>query len=1034
MKYTLLLLFFTPLLWGQDISPSNFEAISVRSLGPAGMSGRITAIDVDLSDKDHIIIGAASGGVWESFNGGISWEPIFDNEATLSIGSIAINQSNTDEIWVGTGEGNPRNSVNTGKGIYRSIDGGKTWKMMGLEKTKAIHRIIIHKDDPRTVYAAAIGSPWGAHPERGVYRTKDSGTTWEKILYVNDTTGPGDLIVDPSNPNKLIAAMWEHKRTPWDFVSGGKGSGLYITYDGGDNWKEITHKEGLPKGDLGRIGLAFAPSKPNIVYALVEAKKNGLYKSTDGGEKWSLVSQKNIGNRPFYYADIFVDPLNENRIYNLWSYVSRSEDGGKTFKTIMDYGNNVHPDHHALWIDPDDSNYLINGNDGGLNISRDGGATYQFAANIPVGQFYHVNIDNDFPYNVYGGMQDNGSWIGPSSVLKAGGIRNYDWQELYFGDGFDVMPYRADSRYGYAMSQGGNVGFYDRQTGAVQFVKPVSPDTTELRFNWNAPIAQDPDNDCGLYYGSQFVHYSDDCGMSWTIISPDLTTNDTSKQHQDVSGGLTIDATNAENHTTLLAIAPSTLDSKVIWVGSDDGRLHVTKDRGASWIELSSKLEGVRAGAWIPQIHVSEYNAGEAFVVVNDYRRNDYAPYIYHISDYGAKVTRIMDEEDAKSFVLSIVQDPVEENLLFAGTDHGLYVSMNKGGSWLHWDEGIPNMQISDLKIHPRDGDLVIGTFGRALWVMDDITPLRSITKDQAILEEGFTCFPIPTAYDLNFRSYDGIRFIAQGEFVGENKTKNNATISLWVKPGEDKDKEEKKKKVKVRVVNAEGDTIRTFTRKIGKGLSRITWGLETDGMEYPSRSKRDKDADPPYGNTVMPGTYVLHFEYDSLSCTQSVEVKMDPRMDNMEAGRMAQHKAMDELEPMVTKAKEDYDRIREAKSAINRVKELISLLPDSTAKTYKKLSDSMHTELMNLEHLYFNKENLKGIQRNPDVLMNKIYSASGYIRRGWKAPGGNAANAKAEMMRTMEEIESAVSTFFDTSWKDYMNQINELKLSPFKE
>lgn len=1009
--------------------------MKIRSIGPAGMSGRITAIDVNLSDKDHILAGAASGGVWESKNGGISWNPIFDNEATLSIGSIAINQNNPAEIWVGTGEGNPRNSVNTGKGIYKSIDGGKTWKLMGLEKTKAIHRVIINKENPNIVFAAAIGSPWGEHPERGVYRTNDGGKTWTHILKINSLTGAGDLVVDPSNPNKLIAAMWEHKRTPWDFVSGGKGSGLYLTYDGGDNWKQITKKEGLPKGDLGRIGLAFAPSKPNIVYALVEAKENGLYKSTDGGENWKLVAKKNIGNRPFYYADIFVDALNENRIYNLWSYVSRSEDGGKTFETIMDYGNNVHPDHHAFWIDPTDSNYFIDGNDGGLVISRDGGDTYQFAGNIPVGQFYHINIDNDFPYHIYGGMQDNGSWIGPSSVLKRGGIRNYDWQELYFGDGFDVMPYRADSRYGYAMSQGGNVGYYDRETGAVQFVKPVSPDSTKLRYNWNAPIAQDPNNDCGLYFGSQFVHYSDDCGMSWKIISPDLTTNDTSKQYQDVSGGLTIDATNAENHTTLLTIAPSTLDTKVIWAGSDDGRVHITKDGGENWIDISRNFNGPRTGSWVPQIHVSTYNPGEAFVVVNDYRRNDYKPYLFHVTDYGSRVKRIIDQTDVPSFVLSVVQDPVQENLLFAGTDHGLYISIDNGNTWTHWDEDFPNVQVIDMKIHPRDGDLLIGTFGRAIWVMDDITPLRALAKDKAMTTKEFTCLPIPKAYDLNFRSYDGVRFIAQGEFVGDNRTKNGANISLWVKPDDKTDdkEEDKKKKVFVKVVNSEGDTIRSFSRKIGKGLSRIGWGLRQDGIEYPSRRDREKDADPPSGSDVLPGTYTLHFEYDSLFCSQEVEVEMDPRIQNAKAGRLAQQNAFDQLEPIIVKAKADFDRIKEAKQSIDRVKALLKVLPDSTAKTYTKLTDSISTELSDLEHMYFDKENLKGIQRNPDILQGKIWNARGYIGRGWKAPSGNAENAKRLLKTSAGKVAEAVDSFFEGTWKDFQGKIEALKLSPFK-
>ena len=492
LTFTTLLTFICLSLLAQKIDVEQLKGMKIRNIGPAGMSGRVTSIDVNLSNSQIIYVGTASGGVWKSESGGIKWEPIFDKEPVQSIGAVAINQKNPSEIWVGTGEGNPRNSHNSGEGIFKSIDGGKTWILMGLEKTRLIHRIVVHRDNPDIVYVGALGSAWGPNKERGVYKTTDGGKTWKKVLYINDQTGVADLVVDPANPNKLIAAMWEFGRKPWFFNSGGKGSGLHISYDGGENWKKITEKEGLPKGDLGRIGIAIAPSKPNIVYALVEAKKNALYKSTDGGHHWKMVADKNVGNRPFYYAEIYVDPKNENRIWNLWSYVSKSEDGGKTFETILDYGKRVHPDHHAFWIHPDDPDYLINGNDGGLNISRDGGANWEFIDNLPLAQFYHINYDMDFPYNVAGGMQDNGSWIGPSKVLKRGGIRNEDWQEVLFGDGFDVVMRRDNNRYGWGMSQGGNIAYFDRETGRTQNVKPLHPEGIELRFSWNAAFSSKP--------------------------------------------------------------------------------------------------------------------------------------------------------------------------------------------------------------------------------------------------------------------------------------------------------------------------------------------------------------------------------------------------------------------------------------------------------------------------------------------------------------------------------------------------------------
>ena len=537
-------------LGAQDFSTTWLKEAAPRNIGPGGMSGRITSIDVVNSDSDIMFVGTASGGLWKSTSGGVTWKPVFNDQVTASVGAVAIQQSNPDVIWVGTGEGNPRNSLNGGYGIFKSLDGGKSWKSMGLEKTRHIHRVLIDPTNPNIVYVAAIGSPWGVHPERGVYKTINGGKFWKKILYVNDKTGAADLVMDPSNPNKLVAAMWEHKRDPWFFKSGGSGSGLYVSFDGGENWSEKTDEDGLPKGDLGRIGLAIAANKTNIIYALVESKKNALYKSEDGGFKWKKINDKDdIGNRPFYYSDIAVDPQNENRVFSVFTYVNVSQDGGKNFSQLMPaYGvtNGVHPDHHAWWIHPQDGSFMIDGNDGGLNITHDGGKTWRFIGNIPVAQFYHISVDNEFPYNVYGGMQDNGSWRGPAYVWKVQGIRNSYWQEIAFGDGFDVVPDLDDSRYGYAMSQQGYVSRYDWKTGNNYIIRPTHPEAdTRLRFNWNAAIGQDPFDNSTVYFGSQFVHVSKDKGQTWKVISPDLTTNDPEKQKQSESGGLTLDATGA---------------------------------------------------------------------------------------------------------------------------------------------------------------------------------------------------------------------------------------------------------------------------------------------------------------------------------------------------------------------------------------------------------------------------------------------------------------------------------------------------------
>ena len=437
----------------QKLSLERFKNWKPRNIGPAGMSGRITTIDVVLSDPNIIYLGAASGGVWKTENSGNSWTPVFDDQPTQNIGALAVQQSNPNIVWVGTGEGNPRNSLNIGEGIFKSLDAGKTWKRMGLENTRNIHRVIIDPVNPNTVYVAAIGNPYGIHPERGVYKTNDGGETWTRILYTNDTSGCAELVMDPSNPNRLLANMWQHRRTPWDFKSGGPGSGLYLTIDGGKTWKKLGKDDGLPDGNLGRIGLAFATNTPRRVYAMVEATRNGFYKSDDGGAKWELVNSdaRWVTNRPFYFQDIRVDPQNENRIYNIHDMVEVSEDGGKTFTTLLPYSG-IHPDHHAWWIHPNDGSFMIEGNDGGIGITRDRGKNWTFDDKIPVGQFYHINVDNEMPYNVMGGMQDNGSWHGPAYTWINGGIRNYYWNNIGGGDGFDVMPDAEDASWVYSES------------------------------------------------------------------------------------------------------------------------------------------------------------------------------------------------------------------------------------------------------------------------------------------------------------------------------------------------------------------------------------------------------------------------------------------------------------------------------------------------------------------------------------------------------------------------------------------------------
>ncbi len=1064
-RITLIALLFinaASFLGGQAVNVEHFKALAPRSIGPAGMSGRITSIDVDLSNPDIIYAGAASGGVWKSVSGGIDWQPVFDEQPVQAIGAVAIDQNTPDVVWVGTGEGNPRNSHNTGEGVFKSLDGGATWTCMGLKETRNIHRILIHRDNPDVVYVAAFGTIWGPNEARGVYRTVDGGKNWEKVLYVNEQTGCADLVVDPTNPNKLIAAMYEYGRRPWTYNSGGPGSGLYVSLDGGETWTERTEEDGLPKGELGRIGLAIAPSKPNIVYALIEAEKNALYKSTDGGRKWKKIADKNIGNRPFYYADIFVDPKNENRLYNLYSLVSRSEDGGKTFETILPYSEGVHPDHHAMWIHPDDPDFMINGNDGGLYITRDGGENWRFAENLPVGQFYHVSYDMSIPYRVGGGMQDNGSWVGPSRVWQSGGIRNHHWQEVYFGDGFDVNFQPDDPDQVYAMSQGGNLAYIDLQTGKSMSIQPVHPEGEELRFNWNAALAQDPFAPCGVYYGSQYVHYSNDCGQSWEIISPDLTTDDPEKQKQDESGGLTIDDTQAENHTTILAVAPSPVDRQVIWVGADDGNLQLTRDGGRNWTNLADRLPGVKAGSWFPFIEVSRKEAGEAFVVVNDYRRNDYRPMVFHTDDYGATFRRIVDENQVHGHALSIVQDPVEPKLLWLGADYGLYFSIDRGKTWNKWDEGFPSVSTSDLKIHPREHDLIVGTFGRSLWILDDIRPIREVARTGGeILEEPFRAFPAPDAYLAEYKSVAGTRFAGDGIYRGENQ-RSGAMLTLWVKPGElpapeketeamemEEEEEEEEtsekqegedkkarrpKKVNVRVIDAAGDTIRTFSEEVDTGMVRLYWNLRRDGVAFPSRRERKPDADPPTGPEVLPGDYKLVFTYGDFIDSTVVTVQPDPRLDLSLADRKAQDAAYDSFAALVEKATAAFKQLREARKTIKRVDTALEHAPDSTKKEIAKLGKSLQDSLDQLEKQYMEPENQKGIQRNSEDLNSTLYSTYYRLRSSEGEPNQAARVMMEKTRKQTTEILEKVNAFMQHDFAEYRKKVEAVRFSLFEE
>ncbi|OUR93429.1 hypothetical protein A9Q87_05215 [Flavobacteriales bacterium 34_180_T64] len=1056
---SIVMLFCITILSAQDLSIDLLKNMNPRNIGPGGMSGRVTAIDVVHTNPDIMYVGTASGGLWKSTSGGVTWEPIFEKEATASIGAVAIQQSNPSVIWVGTGEGNPRNSLNGGYGVYRSLDGGKNWALMGLENTRHIHRVIVDPTNPDVVYVAAIGSPWGEHPERGVFKTIDGGKTWSKILFANNKTGAADLIMDPTNPNKLIATLWEHKRDPWFFNSGGVGSGLHITHDGGETWKKITEDEGFPSGNLGRIGVAIASNKPNVVYALVEAEKNALYRSNDGGFKWQKVNDKSsgrgsggIGNRPFYYSEIYVDPQNENRVYSIYTYVNVSEDGGKSFNQLMpayNVSNGVHPDHHAWWIHPTNGDFMIDGNDGGMNITKDGGKSWRFIGNLPVAQFYHINVDNETPYNVYGGMQDNGSWRGPAYTWRVQGIRNSYWQEISFGDGFDVVPDKEDSRYGWSMSQQGYVSRYDWKTGNNYYVRPTHPNPdVKLRFNWNSAINIDPFDNSTIYFGSQFVHKSTDKGLTWTIISDDLTTNDPEKLKQDESGGLTMDATGAENHCTILVIEPSVLEKDMLWASTDDGRVHYTTNGGTSWTDVTKNIKGLPAGSWIPQIKASNKNKGEALLIANDYRRFNYTPYAYRTKDYGQTWEGIVDANDVESYTLSIVEDLVEPNLMFLGTDDGLYVSINAGQSWTKWTEGFPTVSVKDLVIHPREHDLVIGTFGRAAWVLDDIRPLRAIAKNASILDESIKLFNAPTAYIAAYQEATGSRFGGDALYSGTNRG-SGAILSYYAKinnqKSEDKkddvtnDKDENEVKwdsLTLKIFDGER-LIRTLKQKAPKesGIHKWTWNMDEAGVSGPSRTIQ-KQTREPSGSYVLPGEYKAILSYADQSSETFVTVKYDPRIETTTSYLKNSYDATKQIEALNKVTADAVKQLVESKTIAQNFQSDLKKLDKDAFKDPIEDSKTIIEKIDELIDIYLGKEDKRqGITSSSIVTVNDRINAAAFYANS--RPSGLTSTETTLINHAKDAINSALNktnAFFKNEWTAYQTKMKQLEASPFKE
>lgn len=852
------------------IDSSTFGGIPARAIGPAVMGGRITAIDAVGKNPQIIYVGSAGGGVWKSINGGNTFRPVFD-KFTQSVGAVAVDNLKPETVWVGTGESWVRNSVSVGTGLYKSTDSGDNWTLVGLEKSERISRICINPQDSAVVYVAVLGHLWDADKERGVYKTTDAGKTWEKILYVDENTGCADLCIDPQEPGTLYAALWQFRRKPYFFTSGGPGSGLYKTGDGGKTWKKIHN--GLPKENLGRIAVAVAPSRPGRIYAVVESRQSAFYRSDDQGENWlRLDSSDIIGERPFYFSLVVVDPVDYKRVYKPGFILNVSSDAGKSFERR---GGEPHPDYHALWVNPGNPSHLLLGTDGGVYVSYDKGGTWRFLNNIPVSQFYHVSFDMENPYNVYGGLQDNGSWAGPSR--SPGGIDNSDWTVVGDGDGFYVLvdPHNKDIIY--REYQGGFVSRLHRTSGESKDIRPYpGPGEPDYRFNWNTPIVVTPN---ALYIGAQFLFRSVDKGDSWERISPDLTTNNREKQRQLETGGITVDNSTAENHCTIFTIGESPLDKDVLWVGTDDGNVQVTRSGGKSWDNVVGNIPGLPLCTWCSSIAASRYNAATAYATFDGHQTGDMKAYVYKTTDFGT-TWQSLNSDAIKGYAFVIREDTENPGLLFLGTEFGLFVSLDDGAQWAQFTGNLPNVAVRDIAIHPRDHAAILATHGRGIYIIDDLTLFRKITP--AVLEQDvYFLRPDPVVIKRIGGDY---RSSNPGEFVGTNPAEVGKLAYFLKKRHVFGD-------LKLEICDAAGKQIKTLPAGKRIGINVVEWPLRLKPPKMPTSPTRDVFIME--GPLVPEGTYTAKLIKGTETYTREINVMYDPSSPHSAADRALQQQTV---------------------------------------------------------------------------------------------------------------------------------------------
>ncbi|HET7306508.1 MAG TPA: hypothetical protein VFK24_01660 [Gammaproteobacteria bacterium] len=980
-----------------DAARDILHNLKFRNIGPAIAGGRVSSVVGVPGHPNTFYVGAGGGGVWKTTDGGNHWQAIFKGQPTSSVGTVALAPSNPNLVWVGTGEPNIRNDVLDGKGVFFSPDGGKTWEDMGLDDAGQIGGIVIDPNNPDIVMVAALGHIWGRNKERGVFRTTDGGKTWHKVLYVNDHTGAIDIDMEPGNPKVLFAAMWQVVRLPWELKSGGPGSGIYRSTDGGQTWHKLT--KGLPKSPLGRIEIAIAPSNPDHVYALIGAKKGLLWESTDMGDSWHQVSDNHaLDVRPFYFSVMQVAPHDENKVFFAGFRLVESDDGGKTAHVI---DRHVHVDHHALWIDPTNPKFMLQGNDGGAYVSHDGGKSWRYLNNIPIGQFYQVAADSKFPYNLCGGLQDNNGWCGPSSNLNHGAVTGIDWFSVVGGDGQYVVPAPSDPNIIYGDSQNGFIVRLNKKTGLKQYVRPYLPGVSDLppsqlkyRFNWTSPIAVSPTDPNTVYLGGNVLFKSSDGGKRWQVISPDLTRNDKSKQVS--SGGIVMkDISGAETYDTILSITLAPHHPNVIWVGTDDGLVQVSRDGGQHWNEVSPP--GAPEWARISQIGVSPFDPGTAYVAVDGHKLDNRNVYVYRTTNYGRSWDKIIDGLPPHTPAHVVREDPNRKGFLVLGTGTGLYYSRDAGDHWQPLTGNFPTAPVYDLKFIGKPDALAVATHGRGLFVLDDLRPLEGLSNN--VKNSDFALLP-PAPGVLAHSSYGG-DVLGPPRYEVDNAPMG-VVISYYLKSKikQDKNKKGHKGPVKIVITDAQGNKIATEHAPGDAGINEYEWSMDYAAATQLDFEKHEGNRQP-HGPRVLAGTYHVALTANGKTLHETVHVHPDPRfniprsnfeqqlqaaltvrnevsaLDEMLNRVVAMHKSLNDFEQQAGNDDDHhYDALTKQAKALDEKLVKLEESVYNTKEQHNVPEDDIHylsSFRSNLRGLYFNIRYAYGTPPN-DLLRNEMH------------------------------------------------------------